>query len=303
MEFSAARLNHYFVPSLSNNHRARFLHPPILSLLVALFLTSQFFLNYFGFFFPRVLGYAANISPDRLIELTNRERATRGLAPLENNSLLNEAARRKAGDMFSLDYWAHFSPTGRSPWAFFKETGYHYLFAGENLARDFNDSESVVAAWMESPSHRDNILGQDYEEIGIAVVDGQLEGLETTLIVQLFGSPLSDSSVSVEAKEARQSLIGPVLASGQATSSAEAIHPATAGIQEKRALPSLFNPFSLTKTMVIFLISLILGILLLDLVLVAQKRLVRLGGRSLAHLTFLLFILLAILSTQPGLIL
>jgi hypothetical protein len=299
-----ARLNHFFTPRSSNNQRALLIHPSILTLLVASFISGQFFLNYFNLLFPKILGYAANINPERVITLTNEERAKRGLLPLKNNSRLNEAARRKAGDMFALDYWAHNSPTGRTPWAFFKEVGYAYIFAGENLARDFNDSEAVIRAWMESPTHRENVLNENYEEIGLAVVNGHLEGMETTLVVQLFGLPRSAGAPLAAQDRIEIALPEPALASGEATSSAWFTGLLTpSAIEKDQGSKPLLSPFSLTKTMVVFAIGLVIGVLVIDLYLVSRRRLVRLSGRSLAHLTFLLFLLLAILALEPGLIL
>ena len=303
-----SRITHYFLPQSSNNQRARILHPSFLSLIVACFLTAQFFLNYFGLFFPRVLGYASNISPERLIELTNQERTKRGLTSLTDNPALNEAATRKAGDMFALNYWAHNSPTGRTPWAFFKEVGYNYAFAGENLARDFNDSDAVVSAWMDSPTHRDNILNTSYKEVGLAVINGTLEGVETTLVVQLFGSP-PPTSIAGKTGESALAILNPsqpqpALAGGEATSSAwfsEIL--AASGLKTETSSRPLVNPFSLTKVLVIVSVAVLIAALVFDLYLIARRKMVRLSGRSLAHLIFLAFLLLVIFILQPGLIL
>ena len=299
-----ARIKHYFFPHPGNNHRARILHPGFLSLLVAVFLTSQFALNSVAVFFPRVLGFAADIAPEKIIELTNRERAQNGLPPLVNNPVLNQAAQQKAGDMFALNYWAHNSPAGRTPWTFFKEAGYHYSFAGENLARDFNDSTGVLAGWMGSPTHRDNILNDAYQEIGVAVVNGTLEGVETTLVVQLFGTPTTAVGKELVQGEQFFSVPEPALASGEATSAAWLSGLAeAAGMEKDTGAKPLANFFSVTKLMVIFGLGIVIGALVLDLVLIARRKVVRLSGRSLAHLTFLLFLLLAVLSLQPGMIL
>lgn len=304
-----AQINHFFFPQESNNHKARVLHPSFLSLIVAAFLTSQFFLNYFALLYPRVLGYAANISPEKLIEVTNVKRVENGLQPLKTNSVLNQAAQMKAGDMFALDYWAHNSPVGKTPWFFFQEAGYSYLYAGENLARDFNDYEAVVTAWMDSPTHRDNILNDHYQEIGIAVVNGTLDGIETTLVVQLFGTPTP--TPAPEAQTSQSSITSPVLATSEATIAAQPIQKpplATAPPQAQPLAappesPSLVSPFSLTKVMITVLIALLVGLFAFDLYLVSQRKVTRLSSRSLAHLTFFLFLILAIFATQPGLVL
>jgi hypothetical protein len=64
---------------------------------------------------------------------------------------------------------------------------YNYTYAGENLAMNFSEAEDALSAWLASPTHRDNILSQNYEDIGVAVVVGEINGTETTLVVQLFG--------------------------------------------------------------------------------------------------------------------
>lgn len=282
------RLKHLFVPQQGNNHKARILHPASLSVIVALFLTGQFVLNFFTLVSPSVLGFASDIAPEQVVELVNQKRAEQGLAPLAVNGSLNEVAQRKAGDMFAFNYWAHTSPSGRDPWTFFKEVGYKYVYAGENLARDFMNSDSVVGAWMNSPTHRDNILNPNYKEIGLAVVNGTLSGVETTLVVQVFGTPtpvpIAKKSGTASPEAATASLRSPQL--GEASST-----------------QSLFSPFWLTKTMVIFLLGIIFGALIVDAILVVQRRIVRLSGKNIAHLFFIGTLLLAIILTTPGAIL
>lgn len=290
------RGRHFFVPQQTNNYKARILHPSVLSLLVALFLIYQFGINFFLLLQPAILGFASNITPERLIELTNQERLKRGLPPLSLNQSLNQAAQLKAGDMFAFNYWAHNSPSGRDPWSFFKEAGYVYLYAGENLARDFMTSEAVVNAWMNSPTHQDNILNQNYQDIGLAVVDGTLNGVETTLVVQLFATPQSVAPVSKK----------PLVGEAVATVSAETIVPKTilarATGKEPGQLP-LLSPFTLTKSATVFLLGLLFGVFLFDVILVYRKKVVRLSGRNLAHLIFITILLLAVVLTSQGAIL
>ncbi len=141
--------------------------------------------------FGSVLGYASNIGAPQVVDQTNSERRSSGLGQLTLNPLLSQAAYAKAQDMFSHQYWAHTSPSGTEPWDFIKSSGYKYRVAGENLARDFMSSSEVTAAWMASPTHKANIMNPKYSEIGVAVVDGILNGTETTLVVQMFGTPAS----------------------------------------------------------------------------------------------------------------
>jgi len=306
-----------FTPHPSNNHKARILHPASLSVIVALFLVGQFFLNFFTLVSPAVLGYASNISPEKIIELTNQKRAELGLSPLTNNAFLNEIAQRKAADMFAFNYWAHTSPSGRDPWSFFREVGYKYIYAGENLARDFMDSASVVEAWMNSPTHKDNIINPNYKEIGVAVVNGTLNGVETTLVVQVFGTPpptttaqrkVTPPKIEEEKKEIAQKETTPVVVPELGGSSfvEEQIplrNVALAQAENETSSPPLFSPFWVTKTIAIFLLGIVLGTLVLDAILVAQRQTIRLSGKNVAHLLFIGTLLLAIILTTPGAIL
>ena len=284
---------HLFVPHYSNNCKAKILHPSALAVLVGFFLFYQFILNFYLLVSPSVLGFASNITPERVVEITNQKRGEQGLSPLAINSQLNEAAQRKAGDMFAFNYWSHISPSGRSPWSFFQEAGYKYLYAGENLARDFMDSQAVIEAWMNSSTHRDNLLNKNYQEIGLAVVNGTLNGVETTLVVQLFGTSLASTPVQPVVSEVAEKTPEPVPLSRIALAQA----------QGESKSPPLLSPFMLTKTVAVFLLGLILGVLLLDIILVYQKKIIRLSGKNVAHLIFIGGLLLAVILTTPGAIL
>lgn len=137
----------------------------------------------------KVLGFATDVTLVDLYDQTNLERQQNGLSRLKYSPVLEEAAKQKAADMFANDYWAHISPSGTTPWDFFESVEYRYLYAGENLAKDFDKSTNLVAAWMNSPTHRENILNPNYTEIGFAIVNGDLSGNETTLVVQMFAKP------------------------------------------------------------------------------------------------------------------
>lgn len=139
---------------------------------------------------PQILG-KASFGIQQIVDLTNAKRKENGLSSLSTNALLNQAAQTKAADMFGSNYWAHNSPSGRTPWSFISAAGYKYVYAGENLARDFTDAGSVVNSWMASSSHRSNILDKNFQEIGVAVESGNLDGREGILVVQMFGTAVS----------------------------------------------------------------------------------------------------------------
>lgn len=131
----------------------------------------------------------STVLPAVVVELTNEERTALFAAPLQRNATLDEAARLKAEHMAANEYFAHYSPEGVSPWHWFDQVGYVYAHAGENLAIHFTDSSEVVDAWMRSPTHRENIVGPQYTEIGVGTARGTYEGYETVYVVQLFGTP------------------------------------------------------------------------------------------------------------------
>lgn len=299
---------HFVVPHPSNNHKAKILHPSTLSVIVAVFLVYQFAINFYVLIQPSILGYASNITPEQVIEIANQKRLESGLSPLTLNGQLNEAAQRKAGDMFAFNYWSHNSPSGRNPWSFFHEVGYKYLYAGENLARDFMNSSSVVDAWMGSPTHRDNLLNSRYQETGLAVVNGTLNGVETTLVVQLFGTPppttVASQPAVTESTPTPISTLAPEL--GEASTIEEKIVLAPVAIAQAKegtiAAP-LTSPFALTKNLAVLILGIVLGALILDVILVSQKRIIRLSGRNLAHLIFITMLLLAAILTTQGAIL
>ena len=99
-------------------------------------------------------------SSSEIITLHNNARANQGLDALQSNGLLSQAAQAKANDMLAHDYFAHTSPSGQTPWQWITNTGYDYEYAGENLAIDFYTAQSLQEAWMNSPTHRANIMNK-----------------------------------------------------------------------------------------------------------------------------------------------
>jgi len=127
---------------------------------------------------------------DDIIALVNMEREKQGLAVLAKNEKLMQSAFQKALDMKNNHYFDHVSPDGVQPWFFAEKVGYKYSTMGENLAEGFFSAQSVHQAWMNSPGHRENILSENFEEIGVAIVDFEENGLKSYLIVQHFGSQI-----------------------------------------------------------------------------------------------------------------
>lgn len=280
-------LRHLFFPHESNNQRAKILHPSGLTVVIVLFVLFQVAINEVTINYPQILGYASQISPEEIVRLTNSQRAATGLTQVKLDPQLSAAAAQKAADMFARNYWAHVSPVGTQPWYFITQSGYAYRYAGENLARDFSDAKSIVDAWVASPTHRENLLNSHYQDIGIAVVDGTLEGRETTLVVQLFGTMLSSAAPAIAPVAAR--IVQPVSA---------ATSPSTLNSELKT-----ISPFDLTKAASLTLLIIFVTVLVIDLVAVYQKKIVRWTSKSLAHLLFLLALLISALIISRGKIL
>ena len=295
-----------FLPHHKNNHKAGLIKSYSIFFLSVSFIFLQFCLTLFLRVKPSVLGFSSNITPQRVIELTNSERAKLGLSLLRENSLLSEAAQQKAADMFAFDYWAHVSPSGRTPWAFFNDVGYKYQYAGENLARDFRDPEAVVRAWMNSPSHRENVVNAKYQEIGVAVVEGTLQGVETALVVQLFGTPyVATPNQSAQRKTAPAVQQQPVMVEEKAQVPSRELEVTSKEVLSRQTgseVP-LTNPLDLTKIMVIFIVGVLIGVFVLDFLLVSHRQTPRLSSRSLAQMMFLIFVLVASLLVKQGAIL
>jgi hypothetical protein len=149
-------------------------------------------------FSPLNVSISYAIGADTLLTLTNQTRERNGQESLSPNSLLMSAAQAKAEHMVTNKYFAHFSPDGKTPWDFFKEAGYTYEVAGENLAITNEDDQAVIAGWMNSPTHRENLLSKAYQNIGIGIAKyGDYQGNKnTTVIVALYGTEKAPLAVT-----------------------------------------------------------------------------------------------------------
>jgi cell division septation protein DedD len=179
-----------FVPHEGNEFKPHFLRHQSITMLFLLVMVFElgFLVQIFVIF--NKTDFLAAVLPGVLTTLTNQERADNGVAPLKENTLLDQAAQDKANDMAENGYFAHTSPSGLTPWYWFQKVGYNFQYAGENLAVNFFESDQVAEAWMNSPTHRANIVKPEYTEIGIGVAQGYYQGHSTVFVAQLFGTPL-----------------------------------------------------------------------------------------------------------------
>lgn len=138
-----------------------------------------------------VLSYATQMTDSGLLDATNEARRKNGLNELRYNPILDQAAQSKADDMAKRNYWSHNTPDGKEPWTFIDNSGYQYYKAAENLAYGFTTSEAAIVGWMNSPSHRANVLDRDLVEVGFGIINVenfQNKGNET-VVVAMYGLP------------------------------------------------------------------------------------------------------------------
>lgn len=153
----------------------------------------------------------------RVVELVNEARAANGnLPPLRRISALSKSARYHATDLGADNYFSH-DTYDRNGGALQKVCGafermrrwYNYNAAGENIAAGYGTPEDVMAGWMSSSGHRQNILDPDFREIGVGYYQGSGEyGVywvqnlgarngEYPLIINNDAAATSDANVTV----------------------------------------------------------------------------------------------------------
>lgn len=140
-----------------------------------------------------VLAYATEISNNELLNATNERRQQHGKQNLKLNKALSDAAQAKAQDMAERNYWSHIAPDGTPPWEFIDKTGYTYAKAGENLAYGFATSSETVTGWMNSQSHRENMLDDAYIDVGFGLVNSANynNAGKATIVVAMYAQPSS----------------------------------------------------------------------------------------------------------------
>jgi hypothetical protein len=243
-----------------------------------------------------VLGDSISISPAQLVTLTNIERQKYGLSLLTENGLLDSAAQNKSNDMFAKNYWAHIAPDGTTPWFFIKQAGYDYVYAGENLAKGFYSSQDVVNAWMNSPTHRANVLSENFQDVGFSVAEGSLNGEQTILVVEEFGGknlvPITSGNAGEpkpqEAEEVKQVEQPKEVIQTEAPKKVEPV--------QVLAAPKV-QSINFSQRIVLIVLVCLLAIVTMDMIFAQKRKVVRISGHNLDHILLFVFIivLLAIL--------
>lgn len=102
---------------------------------------------------------------DELYVDLNDYRAKNGLESVKRNPVLDEAAEAKCGDMVAKNYWSH--SDGTKSFEHFTREKIEAKRYGENLARGFSTDEQITQAWINSQTHRENMVG-DFTDVGFA---------------------------------------------------------------------------------------------------------------------------------------
>lgn len=160
-------------------------------LVITGFLTVSLVFSYNSFLnsVPRSV-YANVYLEEQLFTEVNNIRKENNLPILNKNLELQRAAKLKTIDMANNNYFAHVSPSNLKWSDFIKEEGYNYIYAGENLAKDYENSREIISAWIESPSHRENILNPEFVDTGIAVNFNRSNFGSGILVAQEFGKKI-----------------------------------------------------------------------------------------------------------------
>ena len=195
----AGHVKNYFIPYAGNKYEPYILHAKRFWFYAILGLSIKAILFLFvillparAFLMPDIL----SVEESKVIMLTNEFRSSQNLNKLSENPKLAVSALNKAKDMVNREYFGHLNPEGIRLENLLRDIDYKYVYAGENLAVGYFDAHSVIEAWKESPSHRENLLDKDYLEIGVGIVNGEYLGLPNIFTVQHFGRPLEMSSLT-----------------------------------------------------------------------------------------------------------
>ncbi|MDO8619234.1 MAG: CAP domain-containing protein [Candidatus Daviesbacteria bacterium] len=291
------KFRHLFIPHTETHQKAHLVSWHGLLIYTLIFMLMQVSFSIFAQAKPGVLGVDSSIDYKKVIELTNQEREKAGLPPLSENLSLDNAATNKGTNMFAENYWAHFAPSGKTPWDFITASGYKFSSAGENLAKNFYTSEDVVKAWMDSPSHKKNILNPKYKDIGIAVVDGVLNGQKTTLVVQEFGTSSLLAEVPTVSVGGQQISV-PQTEQPQLSQ----IQPLVASANIEKTPKAMVDPYQVYKTFGIGILTLVGILLVVDFVVLRRRGVFRFSSHYLASISFIAVGIAALIIIHPGVI-
>jgi hypothetical protein len=310
------KLSLWLIPHHRNDHHPFLTRHRGLSFFLIGILVSQLLTNLVVGRPALTLGFATDIQKEALISQTNQQRVANGKGSLTESAALSQAALLKAQDMFAKDYWAHVSPDGTTPWHFFNLVGYKYQFAGENLAKGFDTSAGVIQGWLDSPSHRENMLNNNYKEIGMAVLNGQLQGESTTLVVQLFGTGVAGTSTAASTPTPTPTLAPTRVPTPTIVAISSSAASIVAPVEPPGTFaPNLVNPAIVLETfrdggsltanqqVLILSLSILAVVLLVDVGVLVRKRLLHQRPHALLHAMVIISLIGLVFVSGRGVIL
>jgi hypothetical protein len=200
----------------------------------------------------------------------------------------------------------------------------------------------MVEAWMASPTHKANIVNPRYSDIGIAVINGNLEGFETTLVVQMFGAPRASEALAAQTSPEAVTISQQVpqldppsvqpatVAAAESESDASASNSAeigstlsspsaeVAGVappvprnavlasflvpQGAVLVPPLFTPLQLMKAVFLSITMMLIMTLMYDGFIIGNRQTLRLVGKNMAHIAFWFAVTFLIIFFKGGII-
>ncbi|MDO8463489.1 MAG: CAP domain-containing protein [bacterium] len=131
---------------------------------------------------------SAGVHADGVVARTNAVRAQEGVVPLRADASLTAAAQDRAEGIVRSGVFSHVQADGTPFSHAAQEHGYAFAHLGENLAINLLSEEPLITAWNESPTHRQNLLGAHYRDVGVGIASGYVDGVPTMVVVELFGS-------------------------------------------------------------------------------------------------------------------
>ncbi len=123
---------------------------------------------------PQPIVAQLNAASEDVVVRTNAQRRSLGLVELKRNALLMQAAQLQANQMAEKQRMAHEFPGGKYPDIDDRlaAVAYRWRASAENVAEGYSEPATVVAGWMKSPGHRENIVSSHFTEIGAGFATG-----------------------------------------------------------------------------------------------------------------------------------
>ena len=122
---------------------------------------------------------------NQVAAMINNVRVENGLNAIAADGSLNAVAEIRSQDLLNRNYFSHYTPEGTNVFDVMRSSGVSFRYSGENLAQSAPASagtvEGFLNAWMNSPTHRDNILRAQYTKIGVSMAEIDSRRVVTTV--------------------------------------------------------------------------------------------------------------------------